>query len=457
MFLSKKSVDATKGAILPLIIAYAVPLIISTLVQSLFHAVDIAVLGTMASVSAVAAVGATSAITALIVQTFVGLATGTKLIIARQIGMKDTKSIRNTVNTSLLLALFLGLFIAVFGCIFAPTFMRLVNCPTDCFNGAVLYIRIYFCGAPAILLYNYGSAVLTSSGDTRRPLYYIIAGGVLNVVLNVTLCLILPEKVMAVAISTIASQILGAVLVVRRLCMMEGDCRLDINDLHFNFGALGKILRYGLPIALATMIYPLSNLQIQSAINSFDPIFGRATAGSSASGTIESIPSAFATAFGATATVFVGQNLGANKPDRVRKSFWLSILIGVVSTGIIGALMYLSGEFWLSILLKNDPTSISYGMIRMFYLTLFYFVVAANSALSHTIQAYGYPAASTVISIVGVLIFRVIWMATVYPLYQTFENLMLCFLVSWLTILAANILTTSVIMIRFKKGIYKKI
>jgi putative MATE family efflux protein len=457
MFLSKKSVDATKGAIFPLVIAYAVPLIISTLVQSLFHAVDIAVLGTMASVTAVASVGATSAITALVVQTFVGLATGTKLIIARQIGMKDTESIRKTVNTSLLLALFLGLFIAVFGCILAPTFMQWVNCPTDCFKGAVLYIRVYFCGAPAILLYNYGSAVLTSSGDTQRPLYYIIAGGLLNVVLNVILCLILPEKVMAVALSTVASQLLGAILVIRRLCVMDGDCKLDIHDIHFNFGALGKILRYGLPIAFSTMIYPLSNLQIQSAINSFDPILGTATAGSSASGTIESIPSAFATAFGATATVFVGQNLGANKPDRVRQSFWIPTLLGVVSTGIIGFAMYLSGEFWLSILLKNDPVAISYGMIRMFYLTLFYFVVAANNSLSHTIQAYGYPAASTVISIVGVLIFRIIWMAAVYPFYQTFDNLMLCFLVSWLTILAANILTISIIMIRFKKGIYKKL
>ena len=457
MFLSKKSVDATKGALIPLVIAYAVPLIISTLVQSLFNAVDLAVLGTMASTTAVASVGATTAITALIVHTFVGLSTGTKLIIARQIGMRDTRSIRKTVNTSLLLALILGTFIAIVGWVFAPTFMKWVNCPTDCFKGAVLYIRIYFCGAPAILLYNYGSAVLTSSGDTQRPLYYILAGGTLNVVLNVILCLILPEKVMAVAIATISSQLLGAILVVMRLCKMDGDCKLDLHDIYFDLPALGKILRYGLPIALSTMIYPLSNLQIQSAINSFDPIFGTATAGSSASGTIESIPSAFATSFGATSAVFVGQNLGAGKPDRVRKSFWLCFLIGVVSTAIVGGAFYLTGEFWLSILVKNDPKAIYYGMIRMFYLCLFYFVAAANNALSHTIQAYGYPAASTVISVVGVLIFRVIWMAAIYPRFQTFDNLMLCFLVSWLTILAANVLTLSIIMARYRKGIYKKL
>ena len=457
MFLSKKLVDATKGPLLPLIITYAVPLIISTLIQSLFNAVDLAVLGTMASTTAVASVGATTAIASLIVQTFVGLATGTKLIIARQIGMRDTRSIRKTVNTSLLLALILGSFIAIFGCIFAPTFMRWVNCPSDCFKGAVLYIRIYFCGAPVILLYNYGSAVLTSSGDTQRPLYYILAGGALNVILNVILCLILPEKVMAVAIATIASQALGAILVIIRLCRMDGDCRLDLRNIRFDFPALSKILRYGLPLALSTMIYPLSNLQIQSAINSFDPIFGTATAGSSASGTIESIPAAFTTSFGATAAVFVGQNIGAGRSERVKKSFWLCLALGVASTAVIGGFMYLTGEFWLSILVKNDPKAIHFGMIRMFYLCLFYFVAAANNALSHTIQAYGYPAASTVISVVGVLIFRVIWMATVYPHFQTFDNLMLCFLVSWLTILAANILTLSVIMIKFRKGVFKKL
>ena len=457
MFLSKRSVDATKGALLPLIITYAFPLIVSTLIQSLFNAVDLAVLGTMASTTAVASVGATSAITALIVHTFVGLSTGTKLIIARLIGMKDSRSIRKTVNTSLLLAVFLGIFIAVFGCIFAPQFLLWVNCPSDCFKGAVLYIRLYFCGAPAILLYNYGSAVITTSGDTQRPLYYILAGGLLNVVLNIILCIILPEKVMAVAIATVAAQLLGAILVVHRLCKMDGDCRLDLRDIHFDFPALWKILRYGVPISLSAMIYPLSNLQIQSAINSFDPVFGTATAGSSASGTIESIPSAFVTSFGSTCAVFVGQNIGAGKPNRVKKSFWLCLIVSVVTTAIIGGLLYLTGEFWLSILVKNDPKAIHFGMIRMFYLALFYFVVAANNTLSNTIQTYGYPAVSTVISVVGVLIFRVIWMALIYPHFETFDNLMLCFLVSWLTVLASNIIALSIIMIRSGKGSFKKL
>lgn len=455
MFLSRKSVDATKGPLVKLIIAFAIPLIISTLVQSFFNAVDLAVLGAMTEdSSAVASVGATTSIIHLIVNTFVGLSSGAKIIIARQIGMKETDSIKKTASTSLITAVSIGFVVAIVGFIFAPDFMHLVNCPSKCFDGAVIYLRIYFLGAPAILLYNYASAIITTSGDTQRPLYYIIAGGILNAVLNVILCLILPKKVIAVAVATIAAQTLGAFLAVRRLSVMEGDCRLDLRNLSFSPSAFKKILRYGAPISLSAMLYPLANLQIQSSINSFGVA---ATAGNSAASTIDAIPSAFGVSFGSAASVFVGQNLGANNKQRVRQSFSLCILFGVLSTALLGSFIYSTGEFWLSIIVKKDTEAISYGMIRMFYITLFYFVAAANQSLSHTIQAYGHPAASTIISAVGVLLFRVIWMKLIYPRYQTFDNLMLCFLVSWLTVMAANILTLSIITAKYKKGIYKKI
>lgn len=454
MFLYRKSVDATKGPLLKLIIIYSIPLIISTLIQSLFNAVDIAVLGNMADTNAVAAVGATTSIIHLILHTFVGLSAGSKLILARQIGMKDPISIRKTANTSLISAVFIGVIVAVIGIIYTPDFLRLTNCPDECFDGAVLYAKIYLCAAPIILLYNFGSAIITSSGDTQRPLYYIMAGGALNVVLNIILCLILPQKVMAVAIATVASQLLGAILVIARLCKMEGDCRLVPKELRFSLSAFGKILRYGAPIAFSSALYPLANLQIQSAINSFGVA---ATAGSSAATTVESIPSAFVTSFGTTSAVFVGQNLGANKPERVKKSFFACLLLSVLSSAIIGGLLYLSGEFWLSIIVDKDVDAISFGMIRMFYILLFYFVAGANNALSNTIQSYGYTSFSAVVSAFGVLGFRIIWMRFVYPHFETFDNLMLCFLVSWLIVLVANSTALAVIMIRYRKGIYKKI
>lgn len=454
MFLTRKNVDATKGSILPLIIVYATPLIISTLIQSLFNAVDIAVLSNMANAHAVASVGATTSIIHLILHTFVGLAAGAKLILARQIGMQDAESIHKTVSTSLITAVFVGIIVAIVGVIYAPDFLRLTKCPAECFDGAVLYTRIYLGAAPAILIYNFGSSIITAAGDTQRPLYYILAGGVLNAVLNIVLCLILPEKVMAVAIATASSQVLGSVLVILRLCKMDGDCKLDLKSIRFSWSAFGKLIRYGAPIAFNSALYPLANLQIQSAINSFGVA---ATAGCSAATTIESVPSAFVTSFGTTASVFVGQNLGANKPDRVKKSFALCILLGVVTAGIIGSALYLSGEFWLALLVDRDPDAISYGMIRMFYLCLFYFIVGANNSMTNTIQAYGYSSFTAILSIFSVLIFRIIWMHFVYPHFETFDNLMLCFLVSWILVLAANIIALTIIMIRYKKGIFKKI
>ena len=454
MFLTKRSVDATKGAILPLIITYATPLIISTLIQSLFNAVDVAVLSNMANSYAVASVGATTSIIHLILHSFVGFASGSKLILARQIGMNDNESIRKTVNTALIAAVWIGLAVAVFGFIFAPDFLRLTNCPVECFDGAVIYTRVYLLGAPAILLYNFGSSIITAAGDTQRPLYYIMAGGVLNVLLNIILCLTLSEKVMAVAIATLSAQVLGAVLVISRLCKMEGNCRLVPKSLRFSWSAFGKILRYGSPLALSNALYPLANLQIQSAVNSFGVA---ATAGSSAASTIESIPSAFITSFGATSAVFVGQNLGANKPERVRKSFYLCLIFSVLTSAVIGFALYLSGEFWLALLVDRDAESIAFGMIRMFYLSIFYFVAGANNALSNTIQAYGYTSFSAIVSVFGVLVFRAIWMEFIYPRYETFDNLMLCFLVSWLIVLAANVIAFVVIMIRYRKGIFKKI
>ena len=452
MFLSKKNVDATKGDLLPLIFAYTIPLIISTLIQSFFHAVDIAVLGNMADNNAVASVGATSAITSLVVHTFVGLSAGTKIILARFIGMRDVVWTRKTVNTSLLTALWTGVIVAGVGYFFAPYFLQVTNCPAECFDGALVYIRIYLLGAPAILLYNYGSAILTAAGDTQRPLYYIIAGGLLNVVLNIILCLILPEKVMAVAIATIASQALGAILVIRRLCIMEGVCHLELRQMSFSLSALGKILRYGAPVALTHMLYPLSNLQIQSAINSFGPA---AIAGSSAEGTLESIPSAFGSSFSSTTAVFMGQNIGADKPERVRKSFWLCTLIGTGISLVIGLFIYFTGEFWLSLLVDGD--AISYGMIRMFYLMLFYFIAIAKGCVSHAIQVYGYPLADTIVSVAGVLLFRAVWMELVYPHYETFDNLMFCFLISWTVTLLVNMIILTFVSSRYKRGIYKRI
>ena len=447
-------VDATQGSLFRLILIYSIPLICSALIQKLFNAVDVVVLGNMADSAAVASVGATTSIIHLIVNTFFGISAGTRVILSRQIGARDGNSVKQTVDTSLILATVLGALVAVVGFIFAPAFLQVTNCPADCIDGAALYIRLYLCAAPAILLYNFGSAILNAAGDTQRPLFYIIASGLLNVVLNVILCLILPQKVAAVAIATASAQILGAFLVCRRLCHMDGYGKVVLSKMRWHAQSFLQILRQGAPLALSHALFPLANLQIQSAVNSLDV---SAMAGNSAATMIGEMVGAFTGCFATTTTTFMGQNLGAEKTDRVKKSLLYCLLMGVLVGTSLGVLAYFNGRFLLRMILPDDEVAIEYAMIRMLYVTLFFGIQAANGVLGHAIQAYGYPVYSTANSIFFVFCFRMIWMTFVYPLNPTYAFLMLCFTVSWILMMLFNIAGCVFLTLRYQKGKYKRI
>ena len=460
MLLKARSVDATHGPIVKKIILYALPLLISTLIQKLFNAVDIVVLGNMADGVAVAAVGATTAIVSLIVDSFIGLSSGTKIIFSRHFGAKNEEKIKETEDTSLILGVVLGFAVAVFSIIFAPWFLEITKCPEDCFDAAVLYIRVYCCSAPAIMIYNFGSSVLTASGDTQRPLYYIIAGGVLNAVMNIILCLLLTEKVLAVAIATASSQLLCAVLVVFRLCKMEGLGKLVIKNIRFSWQSLGKILRFGLPLALNHALYPIANLQIQTAINDYGV---SAVAGSSAASTYDAILSAFASPFGTTCSTFMGQNFGAGNEKRAKKSFWnclwLALVVGAV--GGIGFFM-LAKPVLLPLVLGSDAAAVEFGHCKMFFVAAFYWMPALNSVFSNSINAYGYSIITSLSSIVCIFGFRMFWMREIYNPWhhmqlenmEGFKWLMACFTVSWAILLIFNIVFQMIAgQIAKKKGL----
>lgn len=436
LFHSQKT-DATTGVLWKAIVTYAIPLIIGTLVQNCFSAIDLMVLGNMADSDAVASVGAASPIIGLVINSFIGIVGGSKIILAHQFGAKNSAQIKKTVDTSMLTAVGLGVLIALLGVPLAPGILHLTNCPAECFAGAVIYIRIYVAAAPAILIYNFGSAVLTSSGDSQRPLYYIIISGLVNVLLNILLCLILPQKVIAVAVATAVSQLVGALLVIRRLCSMEGDGRLVLGHIQYDAYSFGQIMKQGLPLALNMALYPLANLQIQAAINTFGV---SAIAANSACGSIEGVPNAFSSSFASTATVFIGQNLGAGKDKRAKSSFWYCLIITCVVGLILGVGIYLTGEFWLSFFIPGDEAGIRYGMSRMFYVVLFYFIACANGVLGASIQTHGYAAYTSLCSILGVCGFRFVWMTFIYPLFETFDMLMGCFLISWTLVLISNII-----------------
>jgi len=451
-----KKVDATNGNLTKLIFIYTIPLILSTILQNMFDLADKAILGNMAGSTAVAAVGASGIVTSLIISGAVGLSTGTSIILARYIGQQDDKKIRHTIDTSLITGASLGILVAAAAFIFAPTFLTATNCPADCYDGALIYIRIYLAAAPATLLYNYGSAILRTLGDTQKPLLYITIAGIVNVVLNVILCLILPQKVMAVAVATAVSKIVSAFLVIRRLCNLEGSARLCIPKIRFNFVSFTQILRFGIPAAITQLVFPIGNLQIVSAINSFGV---DAIAGNSAAVSIHTIVSAFVGGFGIAATTFMGQNIGAKKTDRVKKSFWQLLGFNVVISGSLGALLYLSGRFWLSLILGfSAKTAIEFGMRRLFFVVLFVFISAANTVLSHALDAFGYPLFTSISNIAFTLLFRIFWMQLIYPLNPVFDTIMLCFTVSWILNLTLYAVFFTVIYRRYTiKGICKRI
>lgn len=451
--IATRRIDATQGNLVPQLISYSLPLILSTLVQNLFSAVDVAVLGNMASSQAVAAVGATTSIVNLLVNLFVGMASGVKILLARFLGERSEEKLHKTADTAVLLSVYGGIIVAALGWCFAPAFLRLTNCPEDCFDGAALYLRVYLTAAPGILLYNYASSILTASGNPRSPLFYMLLGGGLNVVLNILLCLILPNKVLAVALATAASQLLGAFLCLRRLCSGQEQIRLQLRRLRWSGTFFRKILAQGLPLGLTAILYPLGSLQIQGALNSYG---ASAIAGNSASINLENISSAFHSGIGTSAGFFMGQNLGAQKHDRVKNSLFHSIWLAIFVAVVIGNGIYATGRFWLKLILPDDPAAWEFAMIRGSYILAFSFIAATNNVLTHLIQAFGYSSLCSINSIVNVLGFRVVWMTWIYPLAPTFDRLMACFFVSWLLMLLFNIVTSLVIFLRYRKGRYKQ-
>jgi Na+-driven multidrug efflux pump len=339
--------------------------------------------------------------------------------------------------------------VAVAGFFLTPVFLTATGCPAECYEGAMLYMRITLAAAPATLLYNYGSAILRSFGDTQRPLIYVTVAGVVNVGLNMILCLILPQKVMAVAIATVASKVVSTALVMVRLCRTEDAAKVTLSDLRFDFSAFMRIFRFGIPASISSLVHPMGNLQITSAINSFG---AEAIAGHSAAVSVENFVHAFVTGFGSSAMTFIGQNIGAKKVDRVKKSLWLCMGYSTAIAGSLGVLTYLTGEFWIGIIVgRTAETAISYGMLRFFYVIQFVFLYAISSVLTGALKAFGYPMLTSLTNIFFNLGFRVFWMSVVYPKSSQFNTIMFCFTVSWTLNLIFYAIFAMAVYVRYVK------
>ena len=451
--------DIINAPIRSAIIRYSIPIIFASLIQVLFNATDLAVIGWFDKTpdsSAIGAVGATGAIIGLLVHSVIGLSGGTNILLARAVGSGDVLRSKSIVNTSLILALAGGAIMGIVGICSAKWFLSATQCPVNCYMSALVYLNLYFSATPAIFIYSFGSAIIRVSGDSKRPLYYMIISGVLNIALNLLLCFILTNKVAAVGIATLASQVLGAVLVIKHLLAIDGPCKLELKHLSFSFSEFKKIMATGLPGAFNGALFSLSNLQIQSTINSFG---SSAVAGNSASAQIEGLASSITGAFGTTALTFVGQNIGAKKKDRVKQSIKYSIIISASVTTVISIIALLFRVPLLKLFLPTDELAVRFAQVRMFSLFTLFWSTAIRAITGSCIQAFGYPSLPMINSIVTVLLFRVVWMSFIYPNLpvsadpvSNIFNLYSCYMVSWTLTFLVSLLMFSIIYRRYLNG-----
>ena len=422
-----RSLDMTQGPLMSQVIFFALPIMISGILQLLFNAADTIVVGRFAGNEALAAVGSVGSLNGLLVSMFIGLSVGVNVLVARYTGSRDSKRVRETVHTAVLVSLLGGVFLAFVGFFAARPLLHLMGSPEDVIDLAALYVRILFVGMPAQLLYNFCAAVLRAIGDTKRPLYFLTVAGVINVVLNLFFVIALHMSVAGVALATILSQIVSALLVTHSLMAMEGPTHLNLRKLRINKEIFLEILHIGVPAGIQGSMFSLSNVVIQSSINSFGSVV---IAGNAAASNIGSFVYQCMNTFQQAITCFAGQNMGARKPARILESvkvcqIW-SILFGLVS----GVLSCVFGEPLLS-LYTADPAVVAVGMERMWIVCGPYFLCGMMEVMTGVLRGVGYSILPMVVSLMGACVFRIAWVVTIFAAVPTLPCLMLSYPVSW--------------------------
>ena len=423
-----KQVDKSiKNAAPNKVLLFAIPLALTSMLQQLFNATDVAVVGKFASTEAMAAVGGNAPVVSLLVNVFTGLSVGANVIIARNIGAKNPQGARRAVSTAMVLPLLCGLFIAVFGNIIAAPIVGLLGVPEEVAPYSIMYLRIYFGGAPFILLYNFEAAIFRSNGNTRTPLVCLFAGGVLNVAANLFFVLVLHMDVDGVAVATVLSNAVSSILMLKQLLAEESLIHVDLRSLFIDMPSLGQIVRIGLPAALQSAVFSISNLCIQSAINSLG---SDVMAASSAAFNIEIFIFFIINAFGQTLVTFVGQNHGACEYRRCREVVRKTLVVDWCITMVASLLMALAAEKLMT-LFTDEPDIIALGAMRIRILMYSETLNVFMDNLSGAMRGLGKSLIPALITLIGVCGTRITWVFTGFRIYHSFFSLMMVFPVSW--------------------------
>ncbi len=442
----RREVTLTEGPILKNVLLFAVPVILSSILQLLFNAADMVVVGKFAGEAHLAAVGSSGAAINLIVNLCIGLSIGANVTVARRVGEKNEKGVRRAVHTAMLLSIIGGLLAGLLLFVCVKPLLFILQTPAEVFGGAAAYLRAYAVGVPASIIYNFGTAILRAKGDTARPLYFLTVAGVVNVLLNLFFVIVCKRGAVGVGIATAASQYVAAAFVVLCMAREEGAMRLRARDLRIHKQELISILSVGLPSGVQSSLFSLSNLLIQSSVNSFNST--AIVAGSAAAANVEGFVWASMNAFYQTMLTLAGQNMGARNLKRIDKG--LGVCCGCVTiTGmVLGGLVLLFRQTLLSFY-SSEAEVIAYGSLRFMFVVLPYFICGLMDTLMGAVRGLGHSVLPMCVSLLGACAFRIVWIFTVFAHFRTLPSLFLSYPISWILTGSAHLI--SYILMRKKE------
>ena len=430
-------IDMCNGPVLPKIIAFSLPLMLSSCLQLLFNAADVVVVGQFAGSESLAAVGSTTSLINLLTNLFIGLSIGANVTVAHSLGSRDEQATRDNVHTAISLSILSGLVLIVIGLLFTKPILVWMGSPADVLDKASLYLKIIFIGMPANMAYNFGSAVMRANGDTQRPLYYLTFAGIVNIILNLFFTIVLHMDVAGVALATIAAQCISAVLILRCLCRTEGPCHLNIRKLYIHPFRLRKMLRIGLPAGIQSTLFSFSNVLIQSSINAFG---SAVIAGNSAAANLEGFIYVSMNAIHQAAVSFTSQNAGAGKPERINKILYSCLTLCT----LIGLTMSFGVTFFSEQLLSvysSSPTVIAAGQVRLRWVCTPYFLCGVMEIVMGIMRGLGYSLTPMFVALSGACLFRIVWLKTIFAWNPTMDTLLLSYVVSWILTTIIHTLT----------------
>ena len=450
MLSRKNDMDMTCGPFFKKLLVFSIPLVLSGVLQLLYNAADLIVVGQYAGQTAVAAVGSTGSLTNLIVNVFLGLSVGVSVTVAISLGAHDSENTNKLVHTAVTTSLIGGVILAIVGFFCSRTFLIWMDTPDDVIDQASIYLQIYFLGMPANLFYNYGSAIMRTTGDTSRPLYILAASGLVNVILNILLVKYTPLDVEGVAIATVVSQILSAVATLYCLIKYNNDCKLYLSKLRIHKAQFLRILRIGIPAGIQGSIFSLSNVIIQSSVNSFG---SAVMAGNSAASNLEGFVYTGMNSFYQASVTFTGQNVGAKKLNNIKPIWLYNIAMVMGIWAILSGGIYLFRYPLLALYLPDAPESVSYGILRMQIIFLTYFLCGLMEVTVGSTRGMGASLAPMLMSIIGVCGSRILWIFTIFKFVHTLEMLYISYPVSWLVTFLAQVVGMIIVKRRLVKHI----